>query len=160
MLCPQTFRTFFITTCCWRKRTLFQMDRNCELLIDVLTSYRDQGRFLLHEFVIMPDHLHAILTPAYEVPLEKTVQFIKGGFSFRIKRELGFNGEVWQAGFTNYRIKVAADYETHRNYILNNPIRAGLGEHYRWISSRGVIRLDAPPPGLKPHQLTEQCSPA
>ncbi len=136
------------------------MDRNCELLMDVLRDNRDKDCFLLHEFVIMPDHFHAIITPAYQVPLEKAVQFIKGGFSYRIKKELAFNGEVWQAGFTNYRIKAAADYETHRKYILENPMRAGLREDYRWTSSRDLIALDPAPPGLKPPRMTELYSPA
>jgi len=34
----------------------------------------------------MPDHFHLLITPAHEVSLEKAVQLIKGGFSFRAKK--------------------------------------------------------------------------
>jgi REP element-mobilizing transposase RayT len=33
----------------------------------------------LHEFVIMPDHFHLIITPEERIPLEKAIQYIKGG---------------------------------------------------------------------------------
>jgi putative transposase len=49
--------------------------------VDVLGKDRRKRRFLLHEFVIMPNHFHVLLTPPAEFPLEKAVQFIKGGFS-------------------------------------------------------------------------------
>jgi hypothetical protein len=53
-----------------------------QLLLDVLAENRKK-RFLLHEFVIMPNHFQLLLTPAAGVPLEKALQLIKGGFSFR-----------------------------------------------------------------------------
>jgi putative transposase len=42
-----------------------------QLLVDVLAENRRKRRFLPHEFVIMPNHFHLLLTPAAEVPLEK-----------------------------------------------------------------------------------------
>jgi len=35
----------------------------------------------------MPDHFHVLITPAQDVPMERAVQLIKGGFSFRVKKE-------------------------------------------------------------------------
>ncbi|PYX27093.1 MAG: hypothetical protein DMG80_19585 [Acidobacteria bacterium] len=75
-------RTFFITSVTAQRRTLFQRTAASELLLDVFQHYRRQGKFLVHDFVIMPDHFHALITPAHEISLEKAVQFIKGGFSF------------------------------------------------------------------------------
>jgi hypothetical protein len=68
------------------------------LLVDVLAENRRMGRFLLHGFVIMPNHFHLLLTPPAEIPLEKALQFIKGGFCFRAKRENSFSWEIWRAG--------------------------------------------------------------
>jgi putative transposase len=50
-----------------------------DLLIDTLLDYRRQQKFLLHEFVVMPNHIHLILTPQ-GITLERSIQFIKGGF--------------------------------------------------------------------------------
>ena len=88
-----------------------------QLLVDVLAENRLKSRFLLHEFVIMPNHFHLLLTPAAEIPLERALQFIKGGFSYRAKRELHFALEIWQASFVNHRICDAEDYQHHHTYI-------------------------------------------
>ena len=149
-LAPQSVRTFFVTTNTWGRRSLFQTERMASLLIDVLADSRRRSRFLLHEFVIMPDHIHVLLTPAFEIPLERAVQFIKGGFSFRAKKDLGFAGEVWQPSFTNHRVRDAADYAAHRSYIHENPARKGLRADYPYCSARGTYELDPAPPGLKP----------
>ena len=68
-----------------------------QLFIEVLLHYRRQGKYLLHEFVLMPDHFHVLITPA--ITLERALQLIKGGFSFRARKELGFGGEIWQTSF-------------------------------------------------------------
>ena len=123
-----------------------------QLLVDVLAENRQKRRFLLHEFVIMPNHFHLLLTPAAEIPLEKALQFIKGGFSFRAKREIHFGLEIWQASFVNHRIRDAEDYKHHHTYIWQNPVRAGLSERpelFAWSSASLGMELDAPPPGLK-----------
>jgi putative transposase len=98
------------------------------LLIDTLLRYREQGKFLLHEFVLMPDHFHLIITPAADVSLEKALQLIKGGFSFRVKQEMHSNLEIWQPGFTEHRVKDCKDFERHCTYIRENPVRARLVE--------------------------------
>ena len=86
----QEFRTFFVTSISNARRPIFRSEEMARLLLDVLQNNRKAGRFLLHEFVVMPDHFHVIITPAAEVSLEKAIQFIKGGYSFRAKRELDY----------------------------------------------------------------------
>jgi len=76
-------RTFFVTSSTWAKRGLLQSTRAAGPLIDVLYHYRQQRKYLLHEFVIMPDHFHLLITVGEEMTVEKAVQLIKGGFAFR-----------------------------------------------------------------------------
>jgi putative transposase len=119
---PQELRTYFITSATASRRRLFQVDQNATLLIDVLQEQRKKNRLQLHAFVIMPDHIHLLLTPASEVSLEKAMQLIKGNYSFRMKSKL----DVWERSYTNHRITDAHDYTTHITYIHQNPIRAKL----------------------------------
>jgi len=72
--------------------SIFQTDRVAALFLLFLKNYRAQNKYHLHEFVLMPDHFHLLLTPT--MTLEKAVQFIKGGFSYRVKKELGYGGEM------------------------------------------------------------------
>jgi putative transposase len=85
-LAPQETRTFFVSFATWRRRSILQSHPLRDLLLDVLRENRTKQRLHLHEFVFMRDHVHLILTPAPRVSLEKAMQFIKGGFSFRAKR--------------------------------------------------------------------------
>jgi putative transposase len=145
-------RTFFITSVTAQRRALFSRVATADLLVDVLLHYREQGKYLLHDFVIMPDHLHALITPAEAISLERAVQFIKGGFSFRLKS----SPPVWQASFTNHRVRDDEDFDRHREYIWSNPVRAGLvvkAEDYSYSSATGKLKLDSPPPGLKPSSI-------
>ena len=80
----------------------------------------------MHEFVLMPEHFHLLITPATHGSLEKALQLIKGGSSYRFKSEAGFNGDVWQRGFADHRIRDEFDYGEHRKYIHENPVRRGL----------------------------------
>jgi putative transposase len=150
---PQEIRTFFVTAVTWQRRSLFRAEPMARLFLDTLARYRKQGQFPIHEFVLMPDHFHVLLTPAPEISLEKALQLLKGGFSFRVKRELGSNAEVWQEGFTEHRVKNAEDFERHAVYVRDNPLRARLAENaaaYPYGSAAGGIEVDSVPPGLKP----------
>jgi putative transposase len=141
-------RIFFITSVTAQRRPIFRREETADLLISTLTHYRDAGKFLLHEFVVMPDHIHLLITPAENISLERAVQFMKGGFSFKLRK-----GAIWQEGFTNHRVRDEEDYAQHRVYIWMNPVRAKLverPEEYRWSSAFGRIRLDPVPQGLKP----------
>ena len=139
-----------ITSATWGRRTLFSREPWARLLIDALYHYRGSA-YLLHEFVIMPDHVHVLITP--KTSLEKAVQFIKGGFSYRAKKELESNMEVWQKGFSDHRIRDAGDYLHHVPYIRENPVRKHLCEvavDYPYSSVRSEFELDPIPQWLKP----------
>jgi putative transposase len=92
--------------------------------------------------------------------LRKAVQFIKGGFSFRAKKELGSNLGIWQTGFSDHRVRDANDYRMHAIYIQQNPVRKGLcerPEQYPYSSASGRFELDGVPQGLKPASSSESC---
>jgi len=121
-LAPQETRTYFVTAVTAERRSLFQVTANAELLQRTILEYRSQGRFLLHAFVIMPEHFHALITPAPEVSLEKAMQFMKGGFSFRLKS----NMDVWMRSFNETQIMTKEKYIRCVSYVENNPVRRGL----------------------------------
>jgi putative transposase len=145
---PQELRTYFVTGVTANRRRLFQVDANANLLLDVMLDNRAKGRFTLHAFVIMPDHFHALLTPAVNVSLEKAMQFIKGGFSFRLKSKQ----DVWTRSFNETQILSADKFMSCRNYIEQNPVRNGLAlsaESFSHSSAHRPDVIDPPPDYLK-----------
>ncbi len=85
-------------------RRLLQSERNATLLIDVLRSLISEHHFKLLDFVVMPDHVHALITVHQAMTIEKAMQLIKGRFSHRLKLETGYLGEVWQRGFSEVQV--------------------------------------------------------
>ncbi len=113
--------TYFITSITWNRRRLFQTNGNAELFLKTIQGYRREGHYKLHAFVVMPDHIHLLLTPQ-GIPLERALMLIKGGFSHRLHATY----PAWQKGFTDHRVRDRADFLYHREYIHHNPVRARL----------------------------------
>jgi putative transposase len=119
-------RIFFATTKTSMGMRLLQSERNAGLLIDVLRSLVAERRFKLHDFVAMPDHIHVLVEVAGDMTIEKAMQLIKGRFSHRLSHEFGYKGEVWQRGFSEVQVMNREKFETHRKYIAQNPVKAGM----------------------------------
>jgi REP-associated tyrosine transposase len=152
-------RMFFITSSIAQKRSLLQSDRSAGLFVRVLYDYRAQGKYRLHEFVVMPDHFHVLLTVGSDLPIERAVQFIKGGFAFRAGREFGFLAPVWQKGFSEVRVLDAETYRHFRRYIQNNPVKRGLVRdpaEFPYSSAHADLQLDPVPTGFREPRLAAQ----
>jgi putative transposase len=122
------------------------------LLIDVLQHYRKENRYLLHEFVIMPNHLHLLLTVSREMSIEKATQLVKGNLSYRAKRELNFQFPIWHRGFSEVSIYDKEAYAIRKRYIRENPVKAGkVSEVSEWEfgSAWPGVRLDPFPEYLR-----------
>ena len=136
---------YFVTTHTWQRRALFQKEQPAQILLAQNLDCRGRGFYSLHAFVIMPDHLHLLITPAEAVSLEKTMQMIKGGSAHRIRKELLFSFPVWQSGFHDRWIRTGEEFRARLDYIAKNPLLAHLAEsvrEYRYSSSIGKFRMD------------------
>ena len=92
----------------------------------------------------MHDRLHLLLTSAPDVSLEKAVQFIKGGFSFRLKSKR----DVWERSFNEVQILNQEKFEACKRYIEENPVKAGLAatpKEYPYSSAGRLSEIDPMP---------------
>jgi putative transposase len=158
MLSPSTF---FVTAVTAQHRPIFRRESTASILIDTLARFRNLRRYWLHEFVVMPDHVHALITPAPGASLEGALEWVKEGFSLR----LGWQGRIWQslsrsraaaAWFDETLVRDVDDYEIFREHIRMNPVRSGLAQDarkYRASSANegaNKILLDPMPAALEP----------
>ena len=145
--------TYFVTTKAWQGMSVFQVQETADIVVNKILEYRDKENYLIHEFVLMPNHLHLILTPAESVSLEKAIQLIKGGSSHEIHRVRGNKMQIWQSGFHESRVTDWMDYKKKADYVQFNPIVAKLvGRPQDWLygSASDNYQLDPVPQGLKP----------
>ena len=139
---------------------LLQSERNAGLFIEVLRSYVAAKKFKVHDFVVMPDHVHILLTVGGDTTIERAMQFIKGGFSYRLKKDFGYLGEIWQPGFSEVRVEDEDSFEQHRTYIANNPVKDGLAnlpDEYPYCFKYLARQKQQ---GLKPKTMSAACGTA
>jgi putative transposase len=149
--------TYFATTNVEPRRDLFQVEKIARLFIEVLLGYREQKKYLLHEFVLMPDHFHLILTPT-AITLERAMQLVKGGFSFQLNKNLKAKRDIWQPSFVDRRVRDSLEYAKFKDYVRQNPVKRGLvrmAEEYPYSSAHPSFqgKLDPVPQRLKPVSL-------
>ena len=113
---------------------MLQTERMATLFIDVLRSYMRAKKFKVHDFVVMPNHVHVLLSVGPEMSIEKAVQMIKGNFSYRAKKELGSPWEIWQKGFSEVQITTEASFIHHQNYIGEDPVKGWARAFSRRVS--------------------------
>jgi putative transposase len=143
--------TYFVTFNCDGKRRLLQSRRMASLVIEVLLHHRSEGKYLLHEFVVMPNHFHGLFTTTKDTSLESAVGIIKGAVAFRAKRDFGLLVPIWQSSFVDTRMRDSSHYQNVRKYIFNNPIKAGFCQRpEEWPYSSIGVTLDEVPQRLKP----------
>ena len=114
-------RTFFVTAATYERRPIFQISRVAEAFIDTLLYYRTHGCYKLHAFLVMPDHVHLLLTPQ-SISLDRAITLIQTGFAHRLASQ----HTLWEQGFTAHPVRNLRDLETLRTYLHQTPVRENL----------------------------------
>jgi putative transposase len=134
--------TYAITILTFQRHRHFQRTANAELFIKTLFQHRDKSHFQLHAFVVMPDHVHILITPATDQSTAKCIQYIKGGYSFAARQQSP--GEIWHSGYHEHHIRDADDFISQSRYMANNPARKQY-EDYLHVHTKYLDRLDPIP---------------
>jgi REP element-mobilizing transposase RayT len=122
-------RPMFVTFGTKRRRRLPPCARN---LVLARCLFGHTRHYWLNAVVVMPDHVHLVLTiPRGRAGLAwmSIMKGMKGTAAHAVKGLLGWPGSVWQSESFDRVIRSGKEYETIE-YILENPVRAGIVE--RW----------------------------
>jgi putative transposase len=144
--------TYFVTACAHVHRDLFQRRETAELMVATVLRYRDAGEFQVHGYVVMPNHIHLLVTPGSDSSIARVMQLIKAGFSHELRKSGSMLNAVWQQRFEERRVRDLGDFANFAQYIRENPARKGLASvasDYPYSSGAANVRLDQYP-GLKP----------
>jgi putative transposase len=113
-----------------------------------------ENKYRLYVAVVMPDHVHLILTPLVEtaknrvVPLPEIMKAIKSSSAHFINRQKGIRETVWQEESFDRVLRLSEKLDEKIAYILDNPVRAGIvadRREYRWAWCQGPANQYAPP---------------
>ena len=144
--------TYFITMCAHMQQNLFQRDEVAEIMVATFRKYRDAGEFELHEYVVMPNHIHLLLSLNDHQRLSRVIQLIKGGFSHSLREHGIVFRAVWEQRYYDRQVRDANEFAEFSQYIWQNPVRKGLVENVEdYPYSSATKQSDVQ--GLKPLDL-------
>ena len=127
------FTPHFVTFCTKSRRVLDGWARDIVL---GCCLHDQERRYRLRVAVIMPDHVHVILTPLIDVSrravisLVEIMKAIKGASSHAINRRLGTHVAIWQEESFDRVVHSSESVDAKVAYILENPVRKGLVEEW------------------------------
>jgi REP element-mobilizing transposase RayT len=114
-------------------------------MMSVLYYARQNYSFRLLSFVIMPDHLHAIIVPAPRNDISQVMRYIKGRYARLHNQALNTSGDVWQDSFHDHGIRDEESLWQIVRYIEQNPIVGGLtssAADYSFSSANALCPTD------------------
>jgi len=101
-------------------------DQRVAALVENALLYFDVARYHLHAWVVMPNHVHALLTPENGFTLSSILFSWKSFTAKEANRILGRNGQFWQEDYFDRYARNEEHYWTMVDYIEMNPVKAGL----------------------------------
>jgi putative transposase len=128
-------RVFFLTTNLGRGLAQFSSSER-DLILDALADLRSSLAFRLFGYVVMPDHVHMLLTPQ-RLGLSEAMRDLKGKTGFNIAKRRHVSGPIWQARYFDNILRRARDFREKLEYIHRNPVEATLvsePQDWKWSS--------------------------
>ena len=117
---------YFVTTAVKNREHLLKDDAVCSLIVEDLRYYHKKHGFLFHGYVIMPDHLHILISVQGNATISQIMHDFKSHTAQEINRTLGRQGPFWQKGFYDHIIRDERDFKRRIDYIHRNPLTSGL----------------------------------
>jgi len=128
-----------VTTNVAGRQPIFREPGVAEQLLRVIAGVRSEEPLGLHGYVIMPDHVHLVLSVRARTSLGRVMQLIKGRFAWRYNRSNDRSGKVWQDRYHEKALRSESALLRALQYVEDNPVTGGLAdrpESYPWSSAR------------------------
>jgi len=140
----------FVTFTTYKRRAYLNPDRTRDIVVEVLQKALTTHHAFCAGFVVMPDHVHAILFGDEKFNVSQFVQVWKKTTSYRIRQfyEKEFpnyemacpeSGPIWQAGFYDFNIDSDAKNNQKLDYMHHNPVEEKLADvhvSWKWSSAK------------------------
>ncbi len=129
-----TGQLHFVTFSCYQREPFLAHPQSKEILLQVIEQARQFHRFLVHAYVLMPEHIHLLITEPETCTLASSIRVIKGQSSKFLK---GKREKFWQPRYYDFNVFTHRKRVEKIRYIHHNPVTRGLvakPEEYSWSS--------------------------
>src|SRR5713226_9590254 len=132
----QSGQSHFVTFCCYHRRRLLATDESRRIFESALERARRSFRLQVYGYVVMPEHVHLLLSEPQQDTLADTLKSVKQGVSRRL---IGDADHFWQKRYYDFNIRNYPQFVEKLRYFHRNPVKAGLCERpedWEWSSFR------------------------
>lgn len=137
----QSGQSHFVTFTCYHRRPGLVSACACDFFMEVLESMRRRFAMRVYGFVVMPEHVHLLISEPERGVLADAIHYLKLSFAKRVQglcRELS-GGVLWQKRYDDRNIRNESKLAEKLRYIHRNPVKRGLVKEpaeWKWSSSR------------------------
>ena len=121
----QTGQSHFVTFCCYHRRPLFTTDASRQVFENALERVRRNFHLRVYAYVVMPEHVHLLLSEPERDTLADALKSLKQGVARRL---IGDADHFWQKRYYDFNVRNHAQFVEKLHYIHWNPVKQGLCE--------------------------------
>lgn len=136
-------QAYLVTAVCQNREPVFADVGAAEMLTTLISSNATWPHATVHAWVLMPDHWHGLIVLSGNESLSRVMQRLKGLITQRVHAAIGGDRPVWQSGFHDHALRSEESVAGVARYILDNPVRAGLVEHWSDRRFRGGVLVES-----------------
>jgi len=143
-------QTHFVTFCCFHRRQLFAALEARSTFEAALERVRRAFGLCVYGYVVMPEHVHLLLSEPERGTLAEALKSLKQGVSRRL---IAGSVHFWQKRYYDHNIRSPQSFRNKLQYIHRNPVKRGLvarPEDWEWSSFRhyatgtqGVVEIES-----------------
>jgi putative transposase len=140
----------FVTFSCFRREPLLDSATSKRVFERALERVRKEYGLLVYGYVVMPEHVHLLVSEPERETLAVTMQALKQGVARRL---IGGRDHFWQKRYYDFNVFTALKFREKLRYIHRNPVKRGLvskPEEWEWSSFRhyrtgveGVVGIES-----------------
>jgi putative transposase len=133
-------QSHFVTFSCYRRQAFLRDARLCHIFVQSLERTRRKYEFLVYGYVVMPEHVHLLVSEPDVGVLATAIQALKISAARQaIKFGAGDEGTFWQTRYYDHNVRTYESFVEKLRYIHRNPVKRGLVERpedWTWSSFR------------------------
>ncbi|PSH04368.1 MAG: transposase [Acidobacteria bacterium] len=138
----------FLTFSCYQRLPRLRADQLRDLFVECLERTRRSYRFRVYGYVVMPEHVHLLVSESETEVLAKAIQALKISVAQRMRHYAGVGGTFWQKRYYDHNVRNYESFVEKLRYIHRNPVKRGLvekPEDWEWSSFRHYMTAEAGP---------------
>jgi len=149
----QSAQTHFVTFSCYRRQPNFTDGAVYDLFLVTLETMRRRFALRVYGYVVMPEHVHLLLSEPEQGTLADAIHYLKLSFTKRLHSQRPGIGSFWQKRYYDRNVRNANEFTVKLRYLHRNPVKRGLVQEagdWCWSSFRhyafremGVVEIES-----------------